>query len=80
MGLDAASLAIAYEEALGVVITDAAAARMRTPRDVIDYFAAHLPERTRDEIAEVVRRVTLEQLGNVDYAEDKFFIQDFGMS
>jgi PIN domain nuclease of toxin-antitoxin system len=69
-----------YEDEFGVAITDAAAAKMRTPRDVIDYVAARVNGITRDEIAERVRRITIEQLGDVAYAEDKLFVQDMGVS
>jgi hypothetical protein len=80
MGLDAVELVMAYEEEFGVAITDAAAGRMRTPRDVIDYFVTRVEGRTRDDIAEAVRRITLEQLGDIDYGEDRLFVQDFGVS
>ena len=80
MGLDAVELIVAYEEAFGIEITDVAAARMRTPRDVIDHVLERGTSRTREEIALVVRRVTLEQLGDVDYGEDTRFIEDMGMS
>ena len=41
MGLDSVELVIAFEEAFGVAIEDAAAEKMRTPRDVIDFIARH---------------------------------------
>ena len=40
MGLDSVELVMALEEEFGTEIPDAAAERMRTPRDVIDFFAA----------------------------------------
>jgi acyl carrier protein len=38
MGLDSVELVIAFEEAFGVAIEDAAAEKMLTPKDVIDYI------------------------------------------
>ena len=57
-------LVLAYEEAFGIEITDEVAIRMRTPRDVIDYAMERGTPGTRDEVALVVRRITLEQLGD----------------
>lgn len=44
MGLDAVELVLAFEEEFGIAIPDAAAEKMRTPRDVIDFV---LQERRR---------------------------------
>jgi acyl carrier protein len=44
MGLDAVELVLAFEEEFGIAIPDAAAEKMRTPRDVIDFV---LQERQR---------------------------------
>lgn len=79
MGLDSVELIIAWEEAFGITITDAEAARILTPRDVIELIAARRPDLVRDEIAARVREITLEQIGNVDYGEDKRFIDDMGI-
>lgn len=80
MGLDGVELVMAYEEEFGVSITDPAAARMLTPRDVVDYLVPRVEGRTRDDIAAAVRRITVEQLGLDDdeYGEDKRFVQDMG--
>ena len=79
MGLDSVELIIAWEEAFGITITDEEAARMLTPRDVIELIAARRADLVRDEIAARVREITLEQIGNVDYGEDKRFIDDMGI-
>ncbi|HEU4881914.1 MAG TPA: acyl carrier protein [Longimicrobium sp.] len=42
MGLDAVELVMAFEEGFGIAIPDEDAARMRTPRSVLDYAAARL--------------------------------------
>ena len=39
MGLDSVELVMAFEEAFGVAIEDAEAAKMITPRDVILYLS-----------------------------------------
>jgi acyl carrier protein len=44
MGLDSVELVLAFEEEFGIAIPDAAAEKMRTPRDVIDFV---LQERQR---------------------------------
>jgi hypothetical protein len=79
MGLDGVELIMAYEEAFGVSISDGEAARIVTPRDVIDLLAARRPDLARAEIAARVREITLEQLGGVDYGEDKRFAADMGV-
>jgi acyl carrier protein len=43
VGLDTVELVMAFEEVFGLEIPNAAAARMRTVRDVIDYVAARKP-------------------------------------
>ena len=48
-------------------------------RELIEFIAARRPDLTRDEIAARVREITLEQLGNVDYGEDKRFVEDMGV-
>lgn len=42
MGLEGVELILAYEEAFGVRFTDEDAARIKTPRDVIDFVAARV--------------------------------------
>ena len=83
MGLDAVELIVAYEEAFGIQFKDEDAARMRTPRDVIDFVASRVGERepawSRDEIARTVKQLTLDQLGNVPYGEDQRFVEDLGV-
>ena len=79
MGLDSVELIIAWEEAFGITITDEEAARILTPRDVIELIAARRADLARDEIAARVREITLEQIGNVDYGEDKRFADDMGI-
>ena len=79
MGLDSVELVMAYEEAFGVRFADEDVGRMRTPRDVIDYVASRVPGRSRDEIAQIVRTITLDQLGAIDYDEDARFVEDFGV-
>jgi acyl carrier protein len=49
MGLDSIELILAWEHAFGVEVPDPAAARMYTPRDIIDYFWAKLPH-TPDQV------------------------------
>lgn len=79
MGLDSVELLIAWEEAFDITFTDEDAAQIFTPRGVIEFIAARRPDLTRDEIAARVREITLEQLGNVDYGEDKRFVEDMGV-
>ena len=43
MGLDSVEFVISVEDAFGIEIADGDAARMRTPRDVIDHLAGRLP-------------------------------------
>ena len=43
MGLDSVELVMAFEEAFGIEIPDEDAARLETPRHVMDYVAARLP-------------------------------------
>jgi len=43
MGLDTVELVMAFEEAFGLEIPNAAAGRIRTVRDVVDYVAARKP-------------------------------------
>lgn len=107
--MESVELAMAYEESFGVSIPDAAAEKMRTPHDVIEWLVA-AQERgeffhpkpaswvtklfrsepfrpgsqrqlSRSEIADEVRRRTLDILGLPPdrYAEDARFIEDFGI-
>jgi acyl carrier protein len=43
MGLDGVEIVMAVEDAFGVEITDLDAARLRTPRDVVDFIASRVP-------------------------------------
>lgn len=43
MGLDTVELLMGFEDAFGIMIPDEDAARLRTPRMVMDYVAARLP-------------------------------------
>lgn len=43
MGLDTVELVMGFEDAFGMMIPDEDAARLRTPRMVMDYVAARLP-------------------------------------
>ena len=79
MGLDAVELVIAWEEAFDVRFSDEDAAAMRTPRDVIDFIAGRRRDLTREAIAARVREITFEQVGKVDYGEDKAFVADMGI-
>jgi acyl carrier protein len=84
MGLDTVELVMAFEESFGFPFSDEAAARLRTPGDVIDYVVKELNARgnapTRSLVAEIVRLRTLQQLGikPKNYREDARFVEDFG--
>lgn len=47
MGLDTLELVLAFEDEFGVKIDNAAAEKMRTPRDVVDYIATFCDGRER---------------------------------
>lgn len=76
---------MAYEYEFGIKIDNAAAEKMITPRDVIDFIEEKLtgkPERLgRAQIAAVVKQITIEQLGlpESEYGEDKEYVRDFGI-
>ena len=90
MGLDSTELQMATEEAFGVTFSDADAARMRTPRDVIDYVFAALgsgepaPEsalQSREQVRATIRRIICDQLGvDDDFSDDADFARDLGIA
>jgi len=78
MGLDTVELVMAFEEKFGLDISDAVAAELITPRDVIDYLMANGAggESSREEVAQLVRQVIEAQTGTYDFTEDSRFVQD----
>lgn len=79
MGLAAVELVIAFEDAFSVTIVNEDAARMLTPRDVIDFIAVRRPDLGREEIAATVRELTLREVAEADYGEDKRYAADMGL-
>jgi len=77
MGLDSVALVLAFEEEFGIVIPDAAAEKMRTPRDVIDFV---LIERQRVAQLDAMKHLTeaLAGLGFANVQPDLSFNQLFG--
>lgn len=77
MGLDAVELVLAFEEEFGIAIPDAAAEKMRTPRDVIDFVL-----KERQHVAQMDARThllaALGKMGFVDIRPDRSFNELFG--
>lgn len=64
MGLESVEVVLAFEEEFGIAIPDAAAEKMRTPRDVIDFV---LQERQRVAPLDALKHL-LEALASMGYA------------
>jgi len=84
MGLDGVELVLAWEEEFGIEISDADAAKMETPAHVIDFVCTRVGEAknlSREQVADKVKEIIFDQLGISDrqYAEDKRFVEDFGV-
>ncbi len=78
MGLDIVELIMAFEEEFGIVIPDATAQHLTTPRRVTDYVMTQIAGEkvTREDIALVVRRVIEEQTATTNFTEDSHFVYD----
>ena len=88
MGLDSVELVMAWEKEFGIVIPDDVAATLETPRLAIDsIFDSLLGTRvantgrlwTRDDVRNVLRRITSEQIGVSDFDDDDEFVRDLGI-
>lgn len=84
MGLDTVELVMAYEEEFDIVITDASAEKLLTPRLTCELIESTLISggrpRSMSEIEELVRTITIEQLGvtEAEYHLDAEYVRDFG--
>ncbi len=84
MGLDTVELVMAYEEEFDIVITDASAEKLLTPRLTCELIESTLIRsgrpRPMSEIEELVRTITIEQLGlpEAEYHLDAEYVRDFG--
>lgn len=81
MGLDSVQLVMDLEEAFGIEIPDEDAARLETPRMVLDYVAARLPPEAwpRERIEFRVREVVRDSTGVGDFELDDYFVRDMGI-
>lgn len=84
MGLDTVELVMAYEEEFDIVITDASAEKLITPRLTCELIESTLIRGARprpmSEIEELVRTITIEQLGlpEAEYDLDAEYVRDLG--
>ena len=86
MGLDTVELVMEFEEEFAIVIPNAAAERIVTLRDAVDFIAAELAragrEADRDDIFSRVRRLTAEK-ANLDPSQiglDDSFVEGLGLN
>ena len=81
MGLDTVELVIAVEEKFGISIPNEDAARLYTPRLVIDYLMNGPvgTVTTRDRVAGIVREVIEEETGVTNFHEDSHCVDDMGL-
>jgi acyl carrier protein len=86
MGLDSVELVMAVEEAFGIAIPDADAAKMITPEMMITYVqnaVASCPEHsqrwTHDELRHVIRQIISEKLCVKNFNDTDEFVRDLGL-
>jgi len=88
MGLDSVEIVIDWEEEFGIVITDAEATVLRTPRQAMDLITTKLAGEgrvhpggpwTSGEIRRVVRKVVTDTTGRDDFGDDDDFVYDIGI-
>ena len=79
--MEGVELVMATEEDFGISISDAEAGAVTTPRMLIDLVLEKAPQRSRDEVAALVKEIVMEGLGvdEEDYGEDKDFVRDLGL-
>jgi acyl carrier protein len=84
MGLEGVEIVMAVEERFDIVIADAEAELLVTPRDIIDCVMRKLGappgQWSREQVAIQVRKIVTEHLGcESQYREDAEFVKDLGM-
>ena len=83
MGLELVSMVLRVEEEFDLSMSDEDAAKITTPRQLIDYLMAR-PElagkRSRDTVAESVWQIVENEIwiDRKDFTEDSRFIEDMG--
>ena len=82
-GLDLVEATIRIEEEFGLRISDEDAARLSTPREVVDYLMTRIEVRgtwSKDYVHESVWTILEEELGidRKDFNDDSHFIEDMG--
>jgi acyl carrier protein len=86
MGLDAVEIKMAVEEAFGITISEADAAKMITPAMMIAYVQNAVDsclDRTRkwthDEVRQRIRKIISEHLCIEDFNDTDEFVRDLGL-
>ena len=85
MGLDGVAIVMAIEERFGITISDAEVEQCVTPAILVDLVLGKLATKsgswTRQGVAEMVKQITIEQLGLKEsrYREDARFVEDLGV-
>lgn len=78
MGLEIVELIMKVEETFGIAIPDAEASGLTTPRHVVDYVFGRVEDRgmTREQVADIVRQVIVEQTGIKNFSDADEFVSD----